>query len=120
MNRRSSTLFSLGISIALIAGAIWFLLNHYNSFGYGRGRWIMPNHMLIGGGGMGVIMILFWVAVIAAVIMVVSGVISGRHASDIPDNRRLPDALEILKQRYANGEIDQAQYQAMKRDLQHD
>ena len=73
MNRKASTLLSLGISIALIAGTIWFLFNHQNSFGYGNSTWIMPHHMTIGGGGMGIIMILFWVAVIAAIVMVVSG-----------------------------------------------
>lgn len=118
MNRKASTLLSLGISIALIAGTIWFLFNHQNSFGYGNGRWIMPHHMTIGGGGMGIIMILFWVAVIAAIAMVVSGILSGRPSTDSPNNRKAPDALEILKTRYARGEIDKTQYQSMKRELQ--
>ena len=67
---------------------------------------------------MGIIMILFWVAVIAAIVMVVSGLLSGRQVPRSPDYRRPPDALEILKGRYAKGEIDRAQYQAMKRELQ--
>jgi len=120
MRRKTSTLLSLGISIALIAGTIWFLFDHQNSFGYGNGRWIMPHHMTIGGAGMGIIMILFWLAVIAAIAMVVSGVVSGRQSSDSSRNQRLPDAMEILKRRYANGEIDKVQYQSMKKELQHD
>ena len=120
MSRKTSTLLSLGISIALIAGTIWFLFDHQNSFGYGNGRWIMPYHMTIGGTGMGIIMILFWLAVIAAIAMAVSGAVSGRQSSDSPRNQRLPDAMEILKRRYANGEIDKLQYQAMKKELQHD
>lgn len=67
---------------------------------------------------MGIIMILFWAAVIAAIALVVSGVISGRNSSDSPGNRRLPDAMEILKHRYAKGEIDKTQYESMKRELQ--
>ena len=118
MNRKTSTLISLGISVALIAATIWFLYNHHNSFGYGNGRWVMPHHMMTGGGGMGIIMVLFWVALIAAIVLVVSGVLSGRHSSDSPDNRRHPDPMEILKHRYAKGEIDKAQYQSMKRELQ--
>lgn len=119
MNRKGSTLLSLGISIALIAGAIWFLFNHQNSFGYGNGRWIMPHHMIIGGGGMGIVMILFWVAVITAIAMVVSGAISfGRRTTGDPDIGKSSDALEILKGRYARGEIDKEQYRTMKHELQ--
>ena len=118
MNRKTSTLMSLGLSVALIAGTMWFLYNHHNNFGYGNGRWIMPHHMTTGGGGMGIIMILFWVALIAAIALVVSGVISGKNFSNSPGNRRHPDAMEILKHRYAKGEIDKTQYESMKRDLQ--
>ncbi len=119
MNRKASTLLSLGISIALIAGTIWFLFNYHNSFGYGNGRWVMPHHMTIGGGGMGIVMILFWVAVIAAIAMVVSGIASsGRRTTGGPDRGKPSDALEILKGRYARGEIDKTQYQSMKRELQ--
>jgi len=118
MNRKASTLLSLGISVALIAGTLWFLFNHQTNFGYGYDRWIMPHHMTLGGGGMGIIMILFWVALIAAIIMVVSGLLSGRQVSGGPHRRTVPDALEILKSRYAKGEIDRVQYQSMKRELQ--
>jgi putative membrane protein len=121
MNRKISTLLSVGISIALIAGAIWFLFYHQNSFGYGNGQWIMPHHMTIGGGGMGIIMILFWVAVIAVTAIVISGILSGRSDRPSwvrPSNRNQSDALEILKARYAKGEIDKAQYQSMKQELQ--
>ena len=121
MNRKVSTLLSVGISIALIVGAIWFLFYHQNSFSYGNGHWIMPHHMTIGGGGMGLIMILFWVAVIAAIAIVISGIFSGRSDRpfrDRPSHPNQPDALEILKARYAKGEIDKAQYQSMKQELQ--
>ena len=121
MNRKVSTLLSVVISIALIMGAIWFLFYHQNSFGYGNGQWIMPHHMTIGGGGMGIIMILLWVVVIAAIAIVISGIFSGRSDRPFrvrPSNRNQPDALEILKARYASGEIDKSQYQSMKQELQ--
>jgi putative membrane protein len=117
MNRKTSTLLSLGISIALIADTLWFLFNHPNSFGFGNAHWIMPHHMTTGGDGMGFIMIFFWVAVIAAIVTVVSGIASGRHSTNGPDNVKSSGALEILKGRYARGEIDQGQYQSMKREL---
>lgn len=119
MNRKASTLLSLGISMALIAGTIWFLFNHQNSFGYGHGSWIMPHHMTLGGGSMGIIMILFWVAVIVAIVLIVSGIVSSRRSIGGTDNAKSSeDALEILKSRYARGEIDKVQYQSMQRELQ--
>jgi putative membrane protein len=118
MSRKASTLLSVGISIALIAGTLWLLYNHQTNFGYGNGRGFMPHYMTMGGGGMGIIMILFWVAVIAAIVMAVSGIFSGRPAPGGPDNWKAPDVLEILKTRYARGEIDREQYQDMKRELQ--
>jgi putative membrane protein len=118
MNRRASTLLSLGISIALIAGTIWFLFNHHNSFGFGNGRWMMPHHMTFGGGGMGILMILFWVAVIAAFVMVIMAIVSNGKPPEISGNRKNTDALNILKARYARGEIDKGQYQTMRRELE--
>jgi YHS domain-containing protein/uncharacterized membrane protein len=82
MNRKSSTLLSLGISIALIAVGIWFLCNHQYNLVYGRSGWMIPYHMMTGGGGMGIVLFLFWVAVLSAIGLVVAGMIS---------NHRFPD-----------------------------
>jgi putative membrane protein len=117
MKTKKNTLISLGISLALIAAGIWFLSYHMNSYGYGYGWWDMPGHMMFGGGGMGVVMILFWLAVIAAIALMVSGALSGRHASGHSARPAVSDALDILKRRYANGEIDQSQYEIMKQNL---
>jgi putative membrane protein len=118
MDRKTSTLLSLGISIALIAAGIWVLCNHQNSLGYGGGRWIMPNHFMMRGGGLGIVMILFWVAVLAAIGLVISGIISNRRPWHNPDNEVLTDPVEILKQRYARGEIDKSHFEAMKHELE--
>lgn len=80
MRRQAGTLLNLGISIALIAGIIWFLVHHRNSFGFGNAHWIMSHHMTIGGGGMGIIMTFFWIAVIAAIAIVVSSIATGRRS----------------------------------------
>jgi putative membrane protein len=110
---------SLGISLALIAAGIWFLYSHHYRFMFGDGRWTMPHHAMIGGGGLGIVMILFWVVVIAAIAIAVSGTISNRHLLHRGDDNAAPDdALEILRRRYARGEIDKQQYEAMRRDLE--
>ena len=73
-------------------------------FGYGMG--------LFGGFGM-LLGTLFWVGLLA---LVVWGVIS--LARPRPTEPRVEDsALEIVKRRYARGEISQAEYEQARRDL---
>jgi uncharacterized membrane protein len=134
MNRESGTLLSLGVSMALIAAAIWFLYSHLGSFGYGEGRWRhMPHHIMFGGTTMGFITNLFWAVAIAAVVFVVSGVVSEKRSAtaeeDPPSFDALEiltngeedppsiDAVEILNRRYANGNIDKSQYETIKKDI---
>ena len=115
MNRKTSTLLSIGLSATLVAGAIWFLFNHHNDM-WATGPWQqpMPHGMMIGGAGMGFLMILFWLVVIVALVLLVAAAFSGRRTSSRPES-----ALEILQKRYARGEIDKSRYDAMRRDLEH-
>jgi len=116
MNRKASTLMSLSISMALIAVGIWFLYNHHYRFGYGHSGWSMPHHAMTGWGGMGIITIIFWVVVIAAIVLAVSGVISNRRPSDRREGEISSDALEKLRQRYTRGEIDKHHFEATRRE----
>jgi putative membrane protein len=113
MNRKTSTFLSIGLSAALVAGAIWFLFNHHNTM-WAAGPWQMPHGygMMIGGAGMGFLMILFWVVVLVALVFLVSAAFAGRQRSSHTE-----DALDILQKRYARGEIDKQRYDAMRHDL---
>jgi putative membrane protein len=111
MNRKTSTFLSIGISAALVAGAIWFLFNHHNDM-WAAGPWTMPHGMMMGG-GMGFLMILFWAVVLMALVLLISAVFSGRRPSSHTES-----ALEILQKRYARGEIDKDRFDAMRRELQ--
>ena len=115
MNRKTSTLLSLGVSAALIAATIWLLYSHNTDMWMGSGRWGMGYHHFMGG-GMGIVMIIFWFVIIGALVLLVSGVINGirGHQSNDDDLRK---PLEILKQRYARGEIDKAEYEEKYRSL---
>lgn len=115
MSRKASMLLSIGISIALIAGAIWFLNSR---LGYGMGYWGMPHHRMMGGGYMGIFMILFWVVVMAAIALVISGALSEKSTSRRQEPPAPPNALDVLKRRYAAGEIDKARYEAMKKEIE--
>lgn len=64
------------------------------------------------GWGMGgIFMVLFWVAVIVAVVLVAKWVGASNAAP------RTSTPLEILKERYARGEIDKKEFEQKKQDL---
>lgn len=70
---------------------------------------------IYGGFGM-VIGLLFWIGVLVLVVWAVTNLFpAGRSESRAPD---APDtALDILKRRYAAGEINQAEFEQARRSL---
>ena len=68
------------------------------------------------GGFGGIFMIFFWVLIIAGVIMFIRWLIQGTGRKGFGGNTG-SNALEILKERYARGDIDKTQFESMKRDL---
>jgi len=65
----------------------------------------------------GILMIVFWVLVIVAVVFLIRYLAStGRTGSERPGASE--SALDILKKRYARGEINKAEYESMKRDIE--
>ena len=115
MNRKTSTLLSLGVSAVLIAAAIWMLYRHNADMWMGSGRWGTGYHHMMGG-GMAIVMIIFWVVLIGALVLLLSGVINGIRGSQ-PSDDDLQEPLEILKRRYARGEIDKAEYEEKRQSL---
>lgn len=115
MNRTTSTLLSIGVSAVLIAVGIWFLYNHHLGLWPENGQWAMRHYGMMGG-GMGIVMIIFWIVLIGAFVLLVTGIFNGIRSTD-PDERKKPDALEILKARYARGEINKDEYDNIRKDL---
>ena len=84
------------------------------------GGWQMGPGMMGSDWGMGwfgmIFMLAFWGLVIIALIFLVKWLIqatSGKKATPTSSNR----GLEILKERYARGEIDKLEFDSKKRDL---
>lgn len=75
---------------------------------------MMDGYGMAGGFG-GVFMILWWVLIIVGIVALVKWMIT----SSAGDGRSGggDKALDILKQRYARGEIDEQEFQKRKRDL---
>lgn len=72
----------------------------YNNYGWGMG-WFAG----------GIMMIAFWILFIALIVWVVREIL-GKHRT--PDSGK---ALDILKERYAKGEINKEEFESKKKDL---
>ena len=67
----------------------------------------------IGGLGGGVFMIIFWILIIIGVVALVKYVVGNAAKSETSKN-----ALDILKERYAKGEMNRDEFEEKKKDLQ--
>ncbi len=80
---------------------------------------MMPGGMFGGpwaGGGFGIFMLVFWVLIIAGIVLVVKWLFEqGRSGGASASSGE--SALDILKKRYARGEIGKEEFDARKKDL---
>jgi putative membrane protein len=75
---------------------------------------------MMGGWGMGwfggIFMIVFWILILVGLVMLIKWLFQSTSRGRNNGQSGLR-ALEILKERYARGEIDKTQFENMKRDL---
>jgi putative membrane protein len=75
---------------------------------------------MMGGWGMGwfggIFMMIFWVLILVGLIFLIKWLIqsTNRAKSDVGNSNR---AMEILKERYASGELDKVEFETMKLEL---
>lgn len=74
--------------------------------------YMQPYHSGWGWFGGPITMILIGGVLIGCLVLLFNLFSSGRHG------QRLVDPIDILKERYARGEIDREEFEARKRDLQ--
>ncbi len=94
-------------------------LAQYNNY-RGYGGWGMGPGMM-GWGNTGwfgpIFMIIFWVLLIVLIVLLIRWLLSAGHAGNRDHHVAGESALEILKKRYARGEIDKEEFEAKKKDL---
>jgi putative membrane protein len=113
MNKNIRTALIIGgiivailIVVPLVFGLIWGwqgygMMGPWMMGGFG-GMWLMP-----------IFMIVFWGLVIWGIVALIRGLSRGDGGSAT----QADSALEILKKRYARGEISKQEYEKRKKDL---
>ena len=99
----------------LLAIVLKDIVSQWRGYEWGHGPGMMS-----GGYGMGwfgpIIMIAFWIAVIVGIVLLIRWLIistrTANHGTGSGDS-----ALEILKKRYARGDINKEEFEEKKRDL---
>ncbi len=110
MNKNVKTALIIGgiviailIIVPLVFGLTWG--GQYGGWGMMGGfgwMWLMP-----------IFFILFWGLVIWGIVALVRGLSGPRGA----DSSKADSALEVLRKRYARGEINKEEYEEKKKDL---
>ena len=76
---------------------------------------------MMGAWGMGwfgwIFMIIFWGLIIVGLVFLIKWLVHGTGGRSESWNRRSSNAIEILKERYARGEIDKQEFEEKKKDL---
>lgn len=106
----------------ILSGLAGLLSVGTDAFAQGYGGWGMGPGMMGWGMGYGmgwlwtILMVAFWIAVIAGVVFLIRWLILSTKTSS-QHGLREESALDILKKRYARGEIDREEFEQRKKDL---
>lgn len=116
MNQKAKTILIIGgiiVAALIIVPAIIGAISGWQGYGYG-----MMGPGMMGNFGWGwlmpIFMVIFWGLVIWGIIALARG--TAWSGSADPSNHS-ESAQEILKRRYARGEINKAEYEEKKKDL---
>jgi putative membrane protein len=101
------------ISLSLILTATGSAWGQWRGDEWGMGPWMMGWGIV--GWIIPIMIAIFWAAIIIAVIVLIRWAMkSGAIGHGIPKDE---SALEILKRRYARGEISREEFEAIKKDI---
>jgi putative membrane protein len=108
---------TIRIAVRSLAAAALAAAGTTLAYAQGYGPGMMGGYGWGGGWGFGAIgMVLWWILIILGIVLLARWLLSGSpgRGGNAPTGR----ALEVLKERYARGEIDKQEYEQKKRDLE--
>lgn len=105
------------LAALLFPFAVLFSWNYALAQPGGHGGWNMGPDMM-GRWGMGwfggIFMMIFWILILVGLVFLIKWLIQSTSSAKSEAGGK---ALDILKERYARGEIDRSEFEAMKKDL---
>lgn len=120
MDRRLKTILIISgaaVTILVIVPLIVGLVTGREFCGYWEGGYSMMGPWVMGGFGMGWWMPIVWIAILGLITWAVIALTKGVGRTSSQDSNKHISALEILKERYALGEIDKKEYEEKKKTL---
>jgi putative membrane protein len=114
---RRIKLLLLGFATSLLSGFILFPLSHALAQSGRYSDWHMGPGMMgsWGMGGFGMIfMMVFWVLAIVGLVFLVKWLVQAGTGQKGKVDNNSSGAIEILKERYARGEIDKAEFETRR------
>ncbi|MDO8716694.1 MAG: SHOCT domain-containing protein [Dehalococcoidales bacterium] len=118
MNKNLKTILIIGgiiVAALVIVPTVIGSVSGWQGYGYGMmGPGMMGNFGWGGFTGMGIVMVIFWGLVIWGVVALSRG--AGLSCCTGSSNHS-DSALEVLKKRYAQGEIDKKEFEEKKKDF---
>ena len=79
-------------------------------------NWMFGNYGMGFGSGMGIFMLFFWFLLILGIVMLIKALLGPGSKGDRPELQE-ESAEEILKKRYAKGEIGEEEFRKMRDNL---
>ena len=99
---------ALLIVLPVVFGLVW---------GWQTGGWGMMGPGMMGGFGWMWLMPIFWIVFIGLIIWAIVALVRSSSGSRGEDSSKMDSALEVLKKRYARGEIGKEEYEEKKKGL---
>jgi putative membrane protein len=116
MNRGTKTAIIIGGIIVGLVIIVPLIVGLVSDWGYG-GWWGMMRPGMMGGFGFMWLMPVFWVIILGLIIWAIVAAVGRPGESSSQGSSKTDSALEILKQRYARGEINKEEYEQKKKDI---
>ena len=120
MDKNIKTALIIGgiiIAVLIILPLVFGLISGWQYGGWGMMGPGMMGPWMMGDFGWMWLMPIFWIVLLGVIIWAVVLLVRGLSKSTGSDSSKADSALEVLRKRYARGEITKREYEERKKDL---